>query len=422
MRSSSRWWIAMLAVGSLVAAGCGEADDPTVEEPTDEVAPDAAEDVDPDDDAVEDAEAPTDDPADDADDADEADDAAPGDGWAGEGGGDDGVLQVAFVYVGPVGDAGWTYAHDQGRQAMQEALGDRVETRYLESVEEGAPAERVFEDLAREGFDLVFGTSFGFMDAMAAVAPDYPDVVFEHCSGYTTGDNLGTYFGAMEEPRYLSGMAAGAVSESGRIGYVAAFPIPEVIRGINAFTLGAQETNPDATVEVVWTSTWYDPAVEKEAAESLLDRGVDVVAQHQDTPSPGQAAEERDAYWVGYNSDMTEFAPDAWLTAPVWDWGPYYVETAELVWDGTWEPREVYASMADGIVGLAPFGDAVDPDTQALVEERAEEIVDGQFAPFSGPISDQDGEQRVADGDELSLGELLEMSWFVQGVIGSPGE
>jgi basic membrane protein A and related proteins len=405
MRSSTRW-IALLAVGGMLATACGEADD--VGEAPDEVEVTEDEEVEETDEAAEEE------PAD-----EEAEPAAGA--WAGEGGGDDGVLQVAFVYIGPPGDAGWTYAHDQGRQAMEEALGDQVEVTYLESVEEGAPAERVFDDLAREGYELIFGTSFGFMDPMEAVAPNYPDIVFEHCSGYKTAENLGTYFGAMEEPRYLSGMAAASVSETGRIGYVAAFPIPEVIRGINAFTLGAREVNPDATVEVVWTSTWYDPAVELEAAESLLDRGVDVLAQHQDTPSPGQAAEERGAFWVGYNSDMSEFAPEAWLTAPVWDWGPHYIETAQAVLDGTWQSREVYGSMADGIVALADYGPAVDADAQALVDERAQEIMDGSFVPFTGPLTDQDGEVRVEEGVEMTLGELLSIDWFVEGVIGSPG-
>jgi basic membrane protein A and related proteins len=355
-------------------------------------------------------------------DAEAAAEAAPeGDGaWAGVGGGDDGVLQVAFVYVGPVGDAGWTFAHNEGRLALEEALGDQVETSFLESVEEGAPAERVFEDLAREGYELIFGTSFGYMDPMEAIAPRYPDVVFEHATGYKTGENLATYFGAAEEARYLSGLVAGSASESGQLGYVAAFPIPEVIRGINAFTLGVREVNPEATVQVVWTSTWYGPDLEKQAAESLLDRGVDVVAQHQDTPAPGQAAEERDAYWVGYNSDMERFAPAAWLTAPVWNWGPYYIETAQAVIDGTWQSREYYGSMADGMVDLAPFGEAVDDETVALVDERRQEIVDGSFAPFTGPLADQDGEVRVEDGVAMTLGELLSMDWFVEGVIGSP--
>jgi basic membrane protein A and related proteins len=384
----------MMALALLVAA-CGGGGTDVAE---DEGTPDATDEAEEDDDAEPSAESP----------------------WKGHEGGDDGVLQVAFVYVGPVGDAGWTFAHDQGRQAMEEALGDRVETTFIESVPEGAPAERVFEDLAREGNELIFGTSFGFMDAMEAVAPRYPDVIFEHASGFKSGDNFGNYFGAMEEARYLSGIAAGAVSEAGRIGYVAAFPIPEVIRGINAFTLGVREVNPEATVEVVWTSTWFGPDLEKQAAESLLDRGVDVVAQHQDTPAPGQAAEERDAYWVGYNSEMSRFAPEAWLTAPIWDWGPYYVETAEMVWDGTWESRSVYAGMADGMIDLADFGPAVDDETQQRIEERRGEIVDGTFAPFTGPIADQDGEVRVAEGETMSLDDQLSFDWFVEGVVGSP--
>lgn len=406
--------IATLAAGALVLAACGD-DAPVVDEP--EELEDLAEE--PDDEPDEEpAEEPEEEPADEEEPAEEP--AADGP-WAGTGGGEDGVLRVAFVYVGPVGDAGWTYSHDQGRQALEEALGDRVETTFLESVEEGAPAERVFEDLAREGYHLIFGTSFGFMDSMAAVAPSFPDVVFEHASGYTTLDNMGNYFGAMEEPRYLSGMAAASVSETGQLGYVAAFPIPEVIRGINAFALGAQEVNPDATVEVVWTSTWFGPEIEQQAAETLLDRGADVIAQHQDTAAPGQAAEARGAGWVGYHSDQSQFAPDAWITAPVWDWSDYYIQTAEQVYDGSWEPREVYATMADGMVGLAEFGPAVGDDIQALIEERGNQIMGGEFAPFTGPLTDQDGELVVEEGVEMTLGELLSMDWFVQGVVGSAG-
>jgi basic membrane protein A and related proteins len=397
-----RRWTAAIAASlalMLVLSACGDGDDSA--------------DLDADADAEPEAEA---DP-----DAEAAGEASPDDAtWAGVGGGEDGVLQVAFVYVGPVGDAGWTFAHNEGRLALEEALGDQVETSFLESVEEGAPAERVFEDLAREGYELIFGTSFGYMDPMEAIAPRYPDVVFEHATGYKTGENLATYFGAAEEARYLSGIVAGNASETGELGYVAAFPIPEVIRGINAFTLGVREVDPDATVQVVWTSTWYGPDLEKQAAESLLDRGVDVVAQHQDTPAPGQAAEERGAYWLGYNSDMERFAPDAWLTAPVWDWGPYYVETAQAVIDGTWQTREYYGSMADGMVDLAPFGAAVDDETIALVDERRQEIVDGSFAPFTGPLTDQDGTVRVEDGVAMTLGDLLSMDWFVEGVVGSP--
>ena len=327
-------------------------------------------------------------------------------------------LRVAFVYVGPVGDAGWTYRHDQGRLALEEEFGDRVETTFLENVPEGAESERVFEDLARQGNDLIFGTSFGYMDQMVAVSERYPDVTFEHATGFKTTDNLGTYFGAAEEGRYLEGMTAASVSETGRLGYVAAFPIPEVLRGINAYALGARSVNPDATVQVVWTSTWYGPDIEKQAAESLLDAGVDVVGQHQDTPAPGQAAQEAGAHWTGYNSDMSEFAPEAWLTATVWDWGPYYIDTAEAVLDGTWEPDQYYGNMADGLVGLAEFGSAVPSDVQEQVEARRAEIVDGSFAPFTGPISNQAGEVVIPEGETAPLEDLLAMDYFVDGVVG----
>ena len=382
-----------LVVAALIAAACG-GEDPAA--PVDDTA---------------------DDTTDEATDEDEdgADEDGDGDGEAAD---DDDVLRVAFVYVGPVGDAGWTFRHDVGRQDLEEALGDRVETTFLENVPEGAESERVFEDLARQGNDLIFGTSFGYGDQMVAVSEQYPDVVFEHATGYQTTENLGTYFGAVEETRYLEGMAAGAATDTNQIGYVAAFPIPEVVRGINAYTLGAQSVNPDATVQVVWTSTWYDPEVEGQAAESLIDAGIDVIGMHQDSPAPGQAAEAAGAKWTGYHSDMEEFAPTAWLTASVWDWGPYYISTAEAVMDGTWSSREYYGDMADGIFDIGPFGESVDADTISAIEERRDQILDGSFAPFTGPITDQDGDERVAEGEQMDLGALLSFDWFVEGVIG----
>jgi basic membrane protein A len=336
-------------------------------------------------------------------------DAAAGDGEA---------TRVAFVYIGPPGDAGWTFQHDQGRQAVEEEFGDAVEVTFLENIPEGAESEQVFDRLAREGNDIIFATSFGYMDQMAAVSEQYPDVAFEHATGYITTDNMGNYFGAAEEGRYLEGMAAGAESESGEIGYVAAFPIPEVVRGINAYTLGARSVNPDATVRVVWTSTWYDPETEGQAAESLLDAGVDVVGMHQDSPATGQAAEAAGAGWTGYNSDMQRFAEEAWLTATVWDWAPYYIDRVRQVMDGSWEPESYYGSMADGMVDLAPFGDRVPSDIRSEIETRQAEITAGDFAPFTGPINDQDGEERLADGEEMTLDELLSMDFFVEGVIG----
>lgn len=322
-------------------------------------------------------------------------------------------LNIAFVHVGPVADKGWSWAHDQGARYVKEQLGDAVTITTLEIVPEGAESQRVFEELAATGHDLIFGTSFGYMDPMLAAGENYPDVVFMHATGYKTGPNMGNYFGAAEEGRYLSGMAAGDATENNRIGYVAAFPIPEVLRGINAFTLGAREINPDAQVEVVWTSTWFDPPKESAAAQSLLDAGVDVIAMHQDSAAPGQAAEAAGAKWVGYNTDMTEFAENAWLTAAIWDWGPHYLLTAQQVIDGTWEPEAYYGDMADGMVDIAPFGESVPEDIRAMILERKDQIIDGSFAVFPDPITDQDGASRP-------LGNIFIMDYFVEGVIGSP--
>lgn len=326
-------------------------------------------------------------------------------------------LKVAFVYVGPIGDAGWTWAHDQGRLYLEENL-PGVETTFLESVPEGPESQRVFEDLAEDGNQLIFGTSFGYMDPMLAAAENYPDTVFMHATGFKTADNMGTYFGAAEEGRYLTGLAAGNATETGKIGYVAAFPIPEVLRGINAFTIGVREVNPDAEVHVVWSSTWFGPDIERQAAESLLDAGADVIAMHQDSPAPGQAADERGAKWVGYNSDMQQFAPDAWLTAPVWDWGPYYLETAKQVLEGTWQSEQFYGDMAGGMVDIAPFGSSVSDEVKGLIEERKQQIIAGEFDIFAGPLRDQAGNEILADGEVATLEELLSTDYFVEGVVG----
>ena len=328
-------------------------------------------------------------------------------------------MKVAFVYVGPVGDAGWTKKHDDGRKELEAAMGDKVQTTFLESVPEGAESEATFERLAREGNKIIFATSFGYMDQMLAVAAKYPDVVFMHATGYKTAANMGTYFGAAEEARYLSGMAAGSMTKSNKLGYVAAFPIPEVIRGINAFTLGAQKVNPNVTVDVVWTSTWFNPTTEKEAAQSLLNKGIDVIGQHQDTPGPGEAAEAAGAKWVGYNDDMSRFAAKAWLTAPVWDWGPFYIKTAKDVMAGTWKSEQYYGTMADGLVKLAPVSDSVPADIRAAIADTQKQIISGEFAPFTGPISKQDGSSAYAAGAKATLAELLKMDYFVKGVNGS---
>jgi basic membrane protein A len=322
-------------------------------------------------------------------------------------------LKIAFVHVGPVSDKGWSWAHDQGAQHIEANLGDAVEITTLEIIPEGPDSLRVFEQLAEDGHGLIFGTSFGYMDPMLEASGNYPDVVFMHATGYKVSDNMGNYFGAAEEGRYLSGIAAGAATETNLIGYVAAFPIPEVLRGINAFTLGAQETNPDVEVQVVWTSTWFDPPVEGDAAQALLDAGADVIAMHQDSSAPGLAADAAGAKWVGYNTDMTEFAPDAWLTAAIWNWGPYYLATAERVLAGTWETDFYYGNMAGGMVDIAPFGASVPQDIQDLILERRQQIIDGTFSVFPDPITDQDGNER-------ELGDIFIMDFFVQGVTGSP--
>ncbi len=326
-------------------------------------------------------------------------------------------MKVGFIYVSPTGDAGWSYAHDVGRQKI-DAM-DGVTTSFVEAVPEGPDSERVMQNMARKDFDLIFATSFGYMDPMLKVAKQFPDIAFMHCSGFKTSDNMGNYFGRMYQARYLSGIVAGSMSKSNILGYVAAFPIPEVIRGINAFALGVQSVNPEASVRVVWTKTWYDPATEKEAAKSLLDVGADVIAQHQDSPGPQEAAQEKGVYSIGYNSDMASFAPKAHLTAPVWDWGPYYTKVVEAVKNGTWKAESVWPGLEESIVDLAPFGPMVPADVQDKVNGLKGEIAAGKKKVFVGPIKDQKGTVKYADGVAATDQELLGMTWFVEGVVGT---
>ncbi len=326
-------------------------------------------------------------------------------------------MNVGFVYVSPIGDAGYSFAHDKGRLAVEEM--DGVKTAYVESVKEGPDSERVILNMARKGYDIIFATSFGYMDPMLKVAKQFPQTVFMHCSGFKMSENMGNYFGRMYQARYLSGMVAGAMTKSNTIGYAAAFPIPEVIRGINAFALGAQSVNPKATVRVVWTKTWYDPATEKEAAKSLLDVGADIIAQHQDSPGPQEAAQEKGVYSIGYNSDMSQFAPKAHLTAPVWNWGPFYQSIVKQVQAGTWKAEASWPGMETGIVDLAPFSSMVPEDVQNLVNAKKAEITAGKAKVFTGPISDQNGRVKIAAGASADDKTLLGMTWFVQGVIGT---
>ncbi len=328
-------------------------------------------------------------------------------------------LKVAFIYIGQPGDLGWTYEHDRGRLMLEEALGDQIETITIPDVPEGPDAEKTIRDVVEAGADVVFTTSFGYMDPTATVAADYPDVVFEHCSGYVTSDNMATYFGRIYQPRYLSGLVAGSYLEDGFIGYVAAFPIPEVVRGINAFTLGVREVNPAATVRVVWTNTWYDPVIEREAAVALLDEGAELIAQHQDTTEPQKAAAEAGKNSIGYDSDMAQFVGDTVLTSPIWNWGTYYTSTVQAVLDDSWETHSYWGGLEDEVVKLADFSPLVSDDVKALVEEKKTEIVDGTTDVFCGPINDQNGELQIAEGECMADGDMLGMAWFVEGVEGT---
>ncbi|MEM7347996.1 MAG: BMP family ABC transporter substrate-binding protein, partial [Chloroflexota bacterium] len=334
------------------------------------------------------------------------------------------AFKVAFVYVSPVGDLGWTWAHDQGRLAVEEAFGDKVETAFIELVPEGPEAERVIRDFAQKGFDLVITTSFGYMDPTITVAQEFPDVQFVHVSGFKNADNVSNIFGRMYQPRYLSGLAAGAATESNIVGYVAAFPIPEVIRGINAFTVGVREVNPDAEVRVVWTNTWFGPPEEKEAAEALLSAGADVIAQHQDTTEPQKAAADAGGFSIGYNADMAQVVGDTVLASPIWDWGVKYIDITQQVMDGTYDGSESYwGGMDEGIVTLAPLSAGVSGEIADMISSRTDQIVSGEFDVFCGPITGANGTVVVEKGKCLNDGEMLSMDYFIEGVQGeAPAE
>lgn len=324
--------------------------------------------------------------------------------------------RVAFVYIGTPGDGGWTYEHDRGRKYMEEKLGITATT--VENVPESADAERVITELAQKN-DIIFTTSFGYMEYTLNVAKNFPNVKFMHAAGYKTADNVGTYFGRNYQASYLAGIAAGELSKNNQIGYVGAFPIPEVIYNINAFTLGARSVKPEAEVSVVWTNTWYDPTTERQAAVSLLDQGVDVLAAYQDSPAALQAAQERGVYGIGNDSDMNKYAPETYVTSPIWNWGPYYTEVVQSVIDGTWKSGSYWGGLKDGIVDLAPFGKSVPEKVQTDIEAIKEKVSSGELNVFQGPIKDQSGAEKVASGSTLSDEDILSTNWFVEGVKGT---
>jgi basic membrane protein A len=330
-----------------------------------------------------------------------------------------GALKVAIVYIGSPADGGWTAKHAEGIKAMEAALGNKASVTQVENIKDDATSKPTFERLARDGNKLIFATSFGYGDPMLEVAKEFPDVKFEWATGYKTAANLGTYFGAAEEARYLTGMAAASMSKTGKLGYIAAFPIPEVVRGLNAFTLGARAVKPQATVEVAWTSTWFDPTKEGQAADALLAKGIDVLGQHQDSTAVGQAAEKKGARWVGYNSDASAAAPKAWVTAATWNWGPFYTKTTQAVIDGTWKADQYYGSMADGLVSYAPLATDVPADVKTKIEKIAVDIKSGTFKPFTGPIKDNTGKEEIKAGSSAQLSSLLTMNYAIEGVVGT---
>ena len=328
-------------------------------------------------------------------------------------------LKVGFVYVSPIGDAGWTYQHDLGRLAMEKALGDKVVTKYIESVPEGAEAERVIRDLAQSGHNLIFTTSFGYMNPTQKVAKIFPKVIFEHSTGYKRSKNVGTYMSRFYEGRYLTGIVAGKMTKSNVLGYVAAFPIPEVIRGINSFTLGAKSVNPDIEVRVIWVNSWYDPGKEREASEALIDQGVDVVTHHTDSTAPTITAQEKGVYSIGYHSDMSKYGETAHLTATTHVWDEYYTKVAKEVLAGTWTSKAVWGGIKDGMIELAPLNKSIPADVAALVKKTEKSIADGTFHPFTGPIKKQDGSMAIEAGKHMSDDELLNMTYYVEGVLGT---
>jgi len=297
-------------------------------------------------------------------------------------------LKVGFVYVGPVGDHGWTYMHDIGRQAVVAEFGDAVETIYVESVPEGPDAERVMRGMIADGADIIFTTSFGYMEQTLRVAKENPDVIFEHATGYKTAPNVSVYSSRFYEGRYVQGVIAGHMSDTGKAGYIASFPIPEVIRGINAFYLGATAVNPAFDIDVVWVNTWYDPGKEADAAKVLIAGGADIITQHTDSPSPLATAAAANVKGFGQASDMIQFAPDTQLTAILDIWGPYYIERIRAVMDGTWETKNTWGGMDTGMVGMADYTN-MSPELAALAAQLQDDITTGKFKPF-GDMTDAD--------------------------------
>ncbi len=328
-------------------------------------------------------------------------------------------MKVGFVYVGPIGDHGWSYEHNQGRLAVENAFSDKVKTTYVEKVAEGADAARVIDKLASTGHKLIFTTSFGYMNPTLRVAKKRKNVMFEHATGFKRSNNVSTYSARFYEGRYVVGKIVGKMTKSNIIGYVGSFPIPEVIRGINATFLAARSVNPKVKIKVVWVSSWFDPGKEADAAKTLIDQGADVIMQHTDSPAPVQVAEKRGKWAVGQASDMHAFGPKAQLTAIIDNWSPYYVARTKAVLDGTWKSMDTWGGFKSGMVTLAKYNKAIPADVVALAKQTHQGIINGTIHPFAGPVKDQSGKVRVKAGEKPDDGMLAGMNFYVEGIDGS---
>ncbi|BDW86234.1 MULTISPECIES: BMP family ABC transporter substrate-binding protein [Roseicyclus] len=331
----------------------------------------------------------------------------------------DDPFQVGFIYVGSPGDYGWTYEHDQGRLAVEEHFGDAVETVYLENVPEGADAERAITQMILGGADMIFTTSFGFGEATNAVAAQFPDVYFEHATGYLREHpNVSTYNARFYEGRAVLGHIAGHMTESNIIGYIGSYPIPEVIQGINSAFLHAREVNPDVEIRVVWTYTWFDPAVEADAAQALIDAGVDVLMQHTDSTAPQTVAQEAGIISFGQASDMIQFAPRPRVASIIDNWAPYYIRRVGEAMEGTWEQSAVWEGIDTGMVVIGEMTDAIPEDVRASAQAMIDAMAAGEYHPFTGPINRQDGSVWLADGEVADDGTLAGLDFYVEGITG----
>lgn len=328
-------------------------------------------------------------------------------------------LKAGFVYIGPTGDHGWTYSHDEGRKMLEADSAGKVKTSFVENVPETADAERVFRDLAQKGHKVVFGTSFGYMNQMVKVAKAFPNTVFMHATGYKTAPNLGVYDVRTYEGSYMLGVVAGKMSKGNKLGIVASIPIPEVIRNINAFTIGARSVNPNATTRVIWVNAWFDPGKEREAALALIAQGCDVLMQNTDSPAVVQTAQEKGVMAFGWDSDMSKFGGKAHLAASILNWGVIYKKVTAEVQAGTWKTGDLWWGVKDGAVNIDNFGAAVPADVKKLAEERRDGIKAGKLHPFTGPLKDQSGKEFLAAGKSYTDADLKKMNFYVQGVEGS---